>query len=608
VVQSTAMKHLLIVSHDVVGRHMAGPGIRYWELARVLAPYAAVTLLAPRPINLAALGFATASYTWGDAASLATHLAHADMALVNGFVFEAHPELGESDLPLVVDLYDPTLLENLELLRTADPTARTDRYRRDVNLLSRQIAAGDFFLCATERQRDLYVGALMAAGRVTPDHVDTDPLLRDLIDVVPFGLPAEPPARSGPALRGMIGGIGPDDPIILWSGGLWDWMDPQSLIRAMPTVVAAVPNARLVFLAGTHPGAAAAMRTPEESRALADEFGLLGSSIFFYDSWVPYARRADFLLDASVVVSLHRQHLETAYAALRSRVLDHLWVGRASLVSAGDAAAELVARYDLGRVVPPQDVAAIAQMLCELLANSATLAACARRAQALAAEFTWERASVPIRRFCAAPRRTRLVARSLPQHEEPMSAGISHNQALQDLQRRLELSWKVGADLPSGGPVGLLRRLLLRLIAPHFAEQREFNAALVQRFYLERDQEQEQTTRMLALSAQALALAAQVGDIHQQIGDIHQQIGDIHRMIGDTHQMISHTHQMINDTHQRIDTVVQFDAEVNDRVARLTYTTGLLNDAAASADELLAGLASEVGQLKAVTEGESRDA
>ena len=117
------MKHLLIVSHDVVGSHMAGPGIRYWELARVLAPYAAVTLLAPRPIDLAAPGFATASYTWGDAASLATHLARADMTLVNGFVFEAHPELGESDLPLIVDLYDPTLLENLELLRAAEPAA-----------------------------------------------------------------------------------------------------------------------------------------------------------------------------------------------------------------------------------------------------------------------------------------------------------------------------------------------------------------------------------------------------------------------------------------------------------------------------------------------------
>ncbi len=277
------MTKLLIVSHDVVGSGMAGPGIRYWELARALAPHARVTLVAPRPIDIAAPGVTTASYAWGDAASLAGHLAGANLALVNGHLFEGHPELAEAAPALVVDLYDPTLLENLELLRAAGPAERAERTRRDVELLGRQLAAGDFFLCATERQRDLYIGALMAAGRITPAHVDGDPLLRGLIDVVPFGLPADPPARGGPAMRGAVEGVGPDDPIILWSGGLWDWMDPQTLIRAMPAVVAAIPNARLVFLAGRHPGPAAAMRTPAEARALAGELGLLGSHVFFYE-------------------------------------------------------------------------------------------------------------------------------------------------------------------------------------------------------------------------------------------------------------------------------------------------------------------------------------
>ncbi|MEI8307461.1 MAG: glycosyltransferase family 4 protein [Chloroflexales bacterium] len=491
------MKHLLVISHDVVGSHMAGPGIRYWELARALAPYVAVTLLAPRPINLAAPDFATGSYAWGDAASLASYLARADVILANGFVLEAHSELGNTGTPLIIDLYDPTLLENLELLRAADPAARVDRNRRDVALLNRQVAAGDFFLCATERQRDLYIGALMAAGRVSPERVDADPLLRDLIDVVPFGLPAEPPARTGSALRGTVDGIGPDDPIILWSGGLWDWMDPQSLIQAMPAVVSVVPNVRLVFLAGKHPGPVAAMRTLDESRSLAHQIGLLDSHVFFYESWVPYACRADFLLDASIVVSLHRQHLETTYAALRSRILDHLWVGRASVVSAGDAAAELVAHYDLGRVVPPQDVAAVAQTLCDLLADSAALAACARRAQALAVEFRWERVSMPVRRFCAAPHCTRpavpdgqpqgAASPSVPTPIPPPTMDTTMNdQTRNDTLSRLDDLWKIQPQpLRSGLPIlgqakeaaNSLTRWYVQAIVD---QQNGFNASAVQ--------------------------------------------------------------------------------------------------------------------------------
>jgi len=43
--------NVLIISHDTVGSRMAGPGIRYWELARVVAAQQRVTLIAPQPID-----------------------------------------------------------------------------------------------------------------------------------------------------------------------------------------------------------------------------------------------------------------------------------------------------------------------------------------------------------------------------------------------------------------------------------------------------------------------------------------------------------------------------------------------------------------------------
>ncbi len=491
---------LLLVSHDVVGARMAGPGIRYWELARALAPHHDVHLIAPQPIDLRHPGIATGVYRWGEAASLATHTSPAEVVLANGYVLEAHPELAGVPARLILDLYDPTLLENLELLRDRPESERLAQHQRDVALLQRQLAAGDLLLCATERQRDLYLGALMAAGRVTPALTDRDPLARTLIDVLPSGLPAEPPMRSRPALRGVVAGIGPDDPLILWSGGLWDWMDPLTLVRAMRAVMEQHPTARLVFLAGRHPGATADPRAAVQARALAAELGLLDRHVFFFEEWVPYPQRADFLCEATVVVSLHRQHLETAYAALRSRFLDCLWAGLPVVWSDGDAAAALVREHDCGLVVPSEDPAAVAAALGTLLSDEVLRAGKAAQARALAPRFAWPDVIRPLLEWIAAP-----PPRALTRMPEPMTTPpepaepptdvtlvergaltlATRNAALQ----ALDATWRLdNLSGPASGRFAALRRRMLERVVwpvlyPLLARQQEQNAAVIRALY-----------------------------------------------------------------------------------------------------------------------------
>ncbi|MCS6880137.1 MAG: glycosyltransferase family 4 protein [Oscillochloridaceae bacterium] len=491
---------LLLVSHDVVGARMAGPGIRYWELARALAAHHEVRLIAPQPVDLQHPGVATGAYRWGEAASLAAHTAQAEAVLANGYVLEAHPELADVSARLILDLYDPTLLENLELLRDRPESERLARHQRDVALLQRQLAAGDLLLCATERQRDLYLGALMAAGRITPALTDRDPLARTVIDVLPFGLPAEPPARGGEALRGVVAGIGPDDPLILWSGGLWDWMDPLTLLRAMPAVVERHPRARLVFLAGRHPGVTDHPRAGAQARALAAELGLLDRHVFFYEEWVPYFRRADFLFEATVVASLHRQHLETAYAALRSRFLDCLWVGVPVVWSDGDAAAALVREHDCGLVVPPEDPTAVAAALETLLSDDALRTGKAMHARALAPRFAWPELIRPLLEWLAAPppraaTRTPPLATAPPEAAPPptdvtlVERGnlilATRNAALQ----ALDATWRLDglSDSLAGRFAALRRRLLDQVVWPMLypllARQQEQNAAVIRALY-----------------------------------------------------------------------------------------------------------------------------
>src|SRR5690606_20550406 len=116
---------------------------------------------------------------------------------------------------------------------------------------------------------------------------------RALIDVVPFGLPQAPPAHTRPVLRGVVPGIGPEDEVVLWGGGLWDWFDPLTAIRAVAALAPQRPRLRLFFAGVGHPNPAVpAMRQAQAAQALSAELGLTGRVVFFND-WVPYADRAN---------------------------------------------------------------------------------------------------------------------------------------------------------------------------------------------------------------------------------------------------------------------------------------------------------------------------
>jgi glycosyltransferase involved in cell wall biosynthesis len=516
---------LLMISHDTIGQRMAGPGIRAWELARVLATQQPVTLIAPQPIDLPTSEFALGSYTWGTPNALAPWLAQADVVLANGFVLRAHPELALTTLPLALDIYDPVLLEDLETTRAAQPVERIVRQALMQELLQRQLTAADFLLCATERQRDLYIGALMAAGRITPTLVDRDPRLRLLIDVTGFGLPDVAPIRSSAGIRGMLPGIGQDDTVLLWAGGMWDWLDPLSLIEAMPLVVEQHPNARVVFLAGKHPGMVDAMRVPEQAKQRATELGLLDSHVMFYQEWVPYEQRVNWLLDADLAITLHHDTLETAYAAVRSRFLDHLWAGLPSVLTAGDAAADLVTRHGLGRVVAPNDAASIAEGILALLDDVSERKSCGARAQSLAAQYTWAHVAAPLARFCNAPWRTREnpavphmpgSQRVLPEKKEvPMERYLQFRTAV----ARLHELWKLealepGSALPLVGQAKRMANTLTRwYLQPIIEQQNAFNAATV--------------NAIQALADTTERLVGEHAPLRQHVADIEQHLLDI---------------------------------------------------------------------------------
>lgn len=385
-------RRVLVVCFDPLTDAMAGPAIRAWHLAEVIAARHEVTLASTVAATLRHPHMDV--HVVGDR-DLGALVARADAVFAPTSVVRRHPVVVDAGKPLAIDMYIPTHLENLE------PAGRSRRQHADdvahqVATITEDLVAGDFFLCASERQRDFWIGALAPAGRVNPDVYADDPTLRRLIDVVPFGLPAEPPVPAGPVLRRRFDAIGPHDPVIVWGGGVYEWFDPLTLVRAVDRVRRSVPAVRLVFLGMRNPNPSIPeMGVARRLRALSGQLGLTGSHVFFNDEWVPYDQRGGYLLDADVAVSTHLDHVEARFS-FRTRVLDYLWAARPMVLTAGDALSELVGARGLGITVAPGDVTSLEHALVRLLTEGLPGADFA----AVSAGFRWPVVAAPLLAWC----------------------------------------------------------------------------------------------------------------------------------------------------------------------------------------------------------------
>ncbi|NJO04897.1 MAG: hypothetical protein HC876_04850 [Chloroflexaceae bacterium] len=140
------MARVLLASTDHVGTTMAGPGIRAWELAGTLAcEYGhTVTLAVPGTSDLLPDGFEIFPYVWNQPGALLPALARADVVIGQGFVFEMQPELLACDLPLAIDLYDPLIMESLDLYAGAELATAQAQHTRYQHLTDAQLRRGDF--------------------------------------------------------------------------------------------------------------------------------------------------------------------------------------------------------------------------------------------------------------------------------------------------------------------------------------------------------------------------------------------------------------------------------------------------------------------------------
>ena len=399
------MVSLVVVAPDVVGSHMAGPGVRAYEIAREMSRHVSVTLATPNVSDLAVSNLRVCTYD-RKGVTLRNLAGEHDAILVQGFVFHDFPFLKDIDKPIIVDIYDPFVVENLEVHSCRIMPERERMHARDLAALIEQMGIGDFFICASEDQRDYWLGMLGAAGRINPYNYRSDKSLRKLIDVVPIGLPEEPPQAGERVLKGVHPGISRSDRVLVWGGGLWPWMDPSTIIEAVGQLAPDFEGLRLFFFGKSHPN-------PRISAALGDEYyaqamklsrdrGLYNRHVFFSNQWIAYSERHKYLLEADIGICLHKELVEM-HLSSRTRLLDSIWCGLPILCSKGGHMSDIVEQHGLGRVVGCGNVGEVVDALRYML-DVPDLRARLRSNFARAVEgLTWSKAVAPLVEFLKSP-------------------------------------------------------------------------------------------------------------------------------------------------------------------------------------------------------------
>ena len=379
-----------------MGEMLGGAAIRAYEIARALTDVADVTLAAPGTPPAGLSPARHFPFSLDDPRPLRGLLRGADVVILR----PPNPLIGgwlrESGARIVFDLNDPLPLDILEARRSAPRLEQLFWNTIALDHFLQALYTGHHFVCGGRRQRDLYVGAMLASRLIAPAAYNADPSFRTFIDCVPFGIPSQPPKRiDGGGPRARLAKLGEDAQIVLWNGGIWDWLDPVTAVAATARAAECNPRVRLVFM---FTGPQALGSETREAHELARRLGVLDRLVFFNDGVVSYAERATWLLDADCLIATNRDHLEARFA-FRTRLLDCFWAGVPAVCTSGDEISEWIERCDGGVTVPHGDVDAVAAGIVAVLERGRD--SYRERLIGSSEDLVWPRVVEPLKRIVA---------------------------------------------------------------------------------------------------------------------------------------------------------------------------------------------------------------
>lgn len=388
------MKKILIISHDKVGPTMAGPGIRYHKIAELLSKYHDVTLATFNPEYLEGLRDVTYKFTDIKVFDFKPEFEKHDIILALWLSEEMIEFAKNKRKILIFDLYAPVPVENLVgQIFSKNKIKPEDDYNYLVSIkhYKKFLSSGDLFLTSNPIQRDFWTGYSLATEKVVPSSYLDFPI-HDRIVVCPMGIDIEETHKltNSDPIRQRFTNIKKSDYVIVWTGGIWDWFDAVTPIKAIKKLVdEGLTDVKLVFLGTKHPNKDVPdMGETEKAMKLSEKFNLIDKNVFFMSGWIEYAKRLEYLNSANIALYAHKPSIEARYSH-RTRVLDHILAGLPTIATRGDYFAELIEANGLGIVVETENSNEMANAIKNLI-NRKSLDEIKVNINNVKNDFTWK--------------------------------------------------------------------------------------------------------------------------------------------------------------------------------------------------------------------------
>ncbi|MBU3197401.1 glycosyltransferase [Clostridium algidicarnis] len=400
-------RKILLISNDRIGKKMAGPGIRYWEFARQLSITNKVTLAIPNEVNIKSPNdnIEIVEYDQSNPIMLGGYAEDSDIVILQGTILEQAKELKAivKRKILIVDIYDPFVIENLEIYKHKEFELRNNNHNENLRVQIEQLKIGDYFICASEEQMNFWVGMLSTLNKINPSEYDLSSKLEKLIGIVPFGICEENPVQNRDAMKEKVPNFKSEDKVFIWGGGVWNWFDPLTLISAVNEISKQRDDIKVFFLGVKHPNPAVPeMEMTNNAIKLAEEYGIKDKYIFFNMDWVDYDDRQNYLLQSFAGVSCHFDNLETRFS-FRTRILDYLWGSLPIVSTEGDFFAGEIEKYKLGITVKYKDVDDLKSAMIKLVDDDVFYNECKNNIDKYKERFKWNVATKPLIDFCKNP-------------------------------------------------------------------------------------------------------------------------------------------------------------------------------------------------------------
>lgn len=386
---------IVLICNDKVGETMAGPGIRYFQLAKSLSNHFKTILCVPDSCDLPKQKkFEILKY---DSRHSSKSLSEALVKIKPEFILaqSLRPPflrmIKKMGIGFIADLYDPLVIETLEYTKQESTPSQNNTYNFNYDTLALQIHSADHILCASEVQRNFYFGILSSQKLITPKNYSALGNFSGKISLLPFGLEADEPELDNPdILEETFPFIKKTDKIVYWGGGIWNWFDPLTVIKAIEILSKKRDDIKLFFLGTRHPNPKIKeMSAVTESVQYCEKNDLLDKFVFFNLGWTPYNKRANYLLRSSVGISTHFDTLETRFS-FRTRILDYIWAKLPIVTTTGDAFASMVSDKKLGAVVQFQDHKSLALAIENIVDNTATTKQMINNLEEARKHFVWD--------------------------------------------------------------------------------------------------------------------------------------------------------------------------------------------------------------------------